>query len=142
MEPIVLVARRVIFIPAKEYETIVRKTVDAVNKQDLTILDEVFAENYIDHTSQLGDREAIKQFYTAVFKDFPDFHRTIEDMATKGNNIWVRFNTTATAKGQKLEITSIVIMRIVRGKITEGWGGVIQKMSIPKAKGELIKKIS
>ena len=27
----------------KKYETIIRKTVDAVNKQDLTLIDEVFA---------------------------------------------------------------------------------------------------
>ena len=63
-------------------------------------------------------------------------------MAIKGNNIWVRFNTKATAKGQKFKVTSIVIMRIIKGKITEAWGGIIQIMSIPKTKGELIEKIS
>ena len=82
----------------------------------------------------------IKQFYTAVFKDFPDFHRTIEDMAVKGNKVWVRFNATATVKGEKIELPSIVIMRIIKGKITEGWGGPIQRLSIPKAKGELIQR--
>ena len=133
---------REMFILAREYEDIVRRTVDAVNKQDLTMLDDLFAEDYIDHTSQFQSREAIRKFYRAVFKDFPDFHRTIEDMVIDGNKVWVRFSTTATVKGKRLEITSIVIMRVAKGKITEGWGGVIQKMSIPKAKGEIIRKIS
>ncbi len=129
-------------ILAREYENIIRKSVDAVNRKDLTIIDEVFAPNYVDHTNQFLGGNMMKQFYTAVFRDFPDFHRTIEDMVIDGDKVWARFNTTATVKGEKFEITSIVIMRIIEGKITEGWGGVIQKMSIPKTDGELISKIS
>lgn len=112
-----------------------------MNKQDLTIIDEVFAENYIDHTNGFNSREMIKRFYTAVFKDFPDFHRTIEDMVIKGNNVWVRFKITATVKGEKIEIPAISIMHIVKGKITEAWGGTIQRQTIPKAKGELVQRI-
>ena len=130
-----------ILTPTEKYEAIVRKAIDAMNKQDLTIIDEVFAKNYIDHTNGFNSREMIKQFYTAAFTDFPDFHRTIEDMVVKGNKVWARFNITATVKGQKIEMPAITIMRIVKGRITEAWGGPIQRQAIPKAKGELIQKI-
>ena len=77
-----------------------------------------------------------------VFKDFPDFHRTIEDMIAEGDKVWVRYETTGTPlSGTKIEVTSINIHRIVNGKIVEGWGGVIRKMSVPKVTGELYKKL-
>jgi predicted SnoaL-like aldol condensation-catalyzing enzyme len=123
-------------------EAIIRKLVEAFNKKDLSIIDEIFSSDYIDHTNQLQGREAVKQFYAAVFKDFPNFHRTIEDMVIKGDKVWVRYKTTSTTTtGERFEIPTITITRIINGKIVENWGGVIQKMSIPKVEGELIKKL-
>ena len=123
-------------------EAIIRKLVDAFNKRDLSIIDEVFSSNYIDHTNQLQGSETVKQLYTAVFKDFPIFHRTIEDIVTKGDKVWVRYKTTSTTTtGERFEIPTITITRIVNGKIVENWGGVIQKMSVPQVSGELIKKL-
>jgi len=123
-------------------KAIVRKVVEAVNKRDLAVLDELMAPDYVDHTNQEQGRENVKQFYTMAFKDFPDFHRTIEDIIAEGDKVWTRFKTTGTATtGKKMELTSINILRIVNGKVVEGWGGVIQKMSVPKVTGELYKKL-
>jgi len=127
---------------SEENKTIVRKLVEAFNKRDLAVLDELMALDYVDHTNQVRGRENVKQFYTMVFKDFPDSHRTIEDIVTEGDKVWVRFETTATdPTSKKMELTSITIFRIVDGKVIEGWGGVIQKMSVPKVTGELYKKL-
>jgi len=126
----------------EENKEIVHKVVEEVNKQNLAVLDEFIAPDYVDHTNQLRGRENVKQFYTMVFKDFPDFHRTIEDIISEGDKVWVRYETTGTPpSGKKMELTSINIHRIVNGKIVEGWGGVIRKMSVPKVTGELYEKL-
>jgi len=123
-------------------KAIVRKMVEAFNKRDLAALDELMALDYVDHTNEARGRENVKQFYTMAFKDFPDFHRTIEDIIAEGDKVWARHKTTGTApSGKKMELTSINIFRIVNGKVVEGWGGVIQKMSVPKVTGELYKKL-
>jgi len=129
-------------VSLEKNKAIVRKMVEAFNKRDLAVLDELMAPDYVDHTNQVRGLENVKQFYTMVFKDFPDFHRTIEDIIAGGDKVWARFKTTGTApSGKKMELTSITIFRIVSGKVVEGWGGVIQKMSVPKVTGELYKKL-
>ena len=107
-------------------KAIVRKAVEAMNKQDPTVLGEFMAPDYVDHTNQLRGREDIRRFYSRVFEDFPDFHRTIEDIVAEGGKVWFRAKITGTAPtGRKIELTSITILRIVNGKAVEGWGGVI-----------------
>ena len=64
----------------EENKAIIRKMVRAFNKKDLAVIDEFIAPDYVDHTNQLRGRENVRRFYTMVFKDFPDFHRTIEDI--------------------------------------------------------------
>jgi len=123
-------------------KAIIRKVVEEINKRNLAVLDEFMALDYVDHTNQVRGRENVKQFYTMAFKDFPDFHRTIEDIIAEDDKVWTRFKTTGTASsGRKMELTSINIHRIVNGKVAEGWGGVIQKMSVPKVTGELYEKL-
>ena len=107
-------------------KAIVRKAIEALNKQDPTVLDEFMAPDYVDHTNQIRGREELKQFYTRAFEDFPDFYRTIEDIIAEGDKVWFRAKITGTAStGEKIELTSITILRIVNGKAVEGWGGVI-----------------
>jgi predicted SnoaL-like aldol condensation-catalyzing enzyme len=49
---------------------------------------------------------------------------------------------TGTApSGRRMDATSITIHRVVDGKVVEGWGGVIQKLSVPKVAGELSRKL-
>jgi predicted ester cyclase len=103
-------------------KTIVRKGIEAMNKRDLTVLDEFMAPDYVDHTNQLRGREDVKQFYTGAFRDFPDFHRTIEDIIAEGDKLWVRFKITGTAHtGKKIELESVTIFRIANGRVVEGW---------------------
>jgi predicted ester cyclase len=116
--------------------------IEEVNKRNLTVIDEFMASDFVDHTNQVRGRENVKQGYTMIFKDFPDFHRTIEDITAEGDKVWTLFKVTGTApSGDKMDATSITIHRIVNGKVVEGWGGVIQKMSVPKVSGELYKKL-
>lgn len=119
----------------EENKALFRRVNEALNKKDLTVLDETMAPDYVDHTNQLQGREGVKQFYTRVFKDFPDFHRTIEDIIAEGDKVWVCFKITGTAlSGKKMELTTVGIFRMVNGKAAEGWG-------VPKVTGELYNKL-
>jgi predicted SnoaL-like aldol condensation-catalyzing enzyme len=116
-------------------KSLIRKVNEALNKKDLTVIDELMAPDYVDHTNQLRGRENVKQFYTKAFKDFPDFHRIIEDIIAEGDKVWVRFKTTGTAtSGKKMRLTTVTILRIVNGKYVEGW-------TVPKVMGELYEKL-
>lgn len=120
---------------SEENKTLIRNAIEAINKKDLTIIDKTMAPDYVDHTNQLQGREGIKQFYIKVFKDFPDFHRTIEDIIAEGDKVWALFKITGTASsGKKMELTTVTIFRIVNGKAVEGWG-------VPKVTGELYQKL-
>jgi predicted ester cyclase len=85
----------------EENKALFRKVNEAINKKDLTVLDEFMAPDYVDHTNQLRGREGVKQFYTRVFKDFPDFHRTIEDIIAEDDKVWVCFKITGTASSAR-----------------------------------------
>jgi predicted ester cyclase len=109
-------------VSLEKNKVLVRKGIEAMNRQDLTVLDEFMAKDYVDHTNQLRGPEAVKQFYIGAFKDIPDLHRTIEDIIAEGDKVWVRFKITATTlDGKKIELASVNIFRIVNGKVAEGW---------------------
>jgi len=113
-------------------KAIIRKMVEAFNKKDLAVIDEFIDEfmalDFVDHSSQVQGRENVKQAYRLVLKDFPDLHRTIEDIIAEGEKVWFLEKVTGTSSsGKKMDATSLTILRIVNGKAVEGWGGYIQK---------------
>ncbi len=111
-------------------KALIRKVNEALNRKDLTILDEFMAPDYVDHTNNLRGKEEVRQFYVATFKDLPDFHRTIEDTIAEGDKVWTLFRTTGTAPtGKKIEMTTVSMLRFVNGKAVEG-------RTVPKVTGQ------
>lgn len=111
-------------------KALIRKVNDALNRKDLTILDEFMAPDYVDHTNQLRGKEDARQMYIGLFEDMPDFHRTIEDIIAEGDKVWTLFKTTGTAPtGKKIELTTVSILRFVNGKAVEGW-------TVPRVTGQ------
>ncbi|MGA2574096.1 MAG: ester cyclase [Candidatus Methanomethylicaceae archaeon] len=106
----------------EELKVLVRNGVEELNKQNLAVLDEFMAVDYVDHTNQLRNREEVKQLYAKIFKNMPDFHRIVEDMIAEGDKVWVLFRITGTDhSGKKMESTSVTIFRMANGKVVEGW---------------------
>ena len=112
----------------EENKAIVRRLVEAFNKHNVALLDELIAPDYFDHRHQLRGLENYKQFLTTFFRGFPDYHETIEDMIAEGDRVWIREKVTGTHTGDyfgiaptgtKIEVTSAVILRIVDGKVAE-----------------------
>jgi steroid delta-isomerase-like uncharacterized protein len=111
----------------EENKAIVRRFIEAYNNRNLAVFDDLVAPDYVD--PEVGGREGLKQLMTMLFKAFPDFHETIEDIIAEGDKVWILFTYMGTHTGEFLgfaptgkKITSraVDIYRIVDGKIVEG----------------------
>jgi predicted ester cyclase len=108
----------------------VRRVNEALNRKDLSVIDEFMIADYVDHTNQLRGLEDVKRFYAGVFKDLPDFHREIEDIIAEGEKVWARFRITGTlSSGKKVDMTTVSMLRIVDSKAVEGW-------AVPRVTGQ------
>jgi len=119
----------------EENRTIVRRLFEAFNKQDLALLDELIAPDYVDHPRQLRGLESYKQHLTMFYKSFPDSHETIEDIIAEGDKVWIRVKGTGTHTGEyrglaptgkKITWEAVDIWRIVDGKVVELWYAVVE----------------
>ena len=114
----------------EENKAIVRRFVEAYNKQNLDLSDDLLAPDYVDPDyPQLQGLEGLKQMMNMFFKAFPDFHETVEDIIAEGDKVWVLLTYTGTHTGEwlglaptgkKIRCRAIDIYRIVNGKIA--WG--------------------
>jgi len=117
-------------VSLEENKAKVRKVIEvAINKQNLDLLDDLSAPDYFDHTHQLN-LEGVKQFMNMLFKAFPDWHETIEDIIAEGDKVWVYVKGTGkhtgeyrgiAPTGKKTTGIGVNIYRIVNGKFVEGW---------------------
>ena len=113
-------------------EAFYRGSIEELNKGNIEILKELFAPDYgfyspSSSTKSISKEETI-EFVKMVFKAFPDFKWSIEELIAVGDKIIVRFIYRGThegefqgipATGNKVEFSGIVIARIENGKIVE-----------------------
>jgi predicted ester cyclase len=116
-------------VSLEENKAKVRRVIEAINRQDLDLLDDLVARDYVDHTHQLSP-ESVKRFMAVIFEAFPDWHETVEDIIAEGDKVWVRVKATGTHKGRfrglaptgkKVTAAGVSIYRLVGGKFAEGW---------------------
>jgi len=128
----------------EENKAIVRKMFEAFNKQDLDVLDELIATDYVDHPRQLRSLESYKQHLTMFYKSFPDTHETIEDTIAEGDKVWIRIKGTGTHTGEyrglaptgkKTTWEAFIIWRIVGGKVVEMLAAVSDELDFLKQLG-------
>jgi predicted ester cyclase len=141
----------------EENKAIIRKMIEAINKQKLALLDELIISDCVYHMNVQPIRglTALKQVIAEEIKGFPDLHVAIEDIMAEGNKVCVRLKETLThtsefrglaPTGKKVTDTAVAIFRIGKGKVVEGWGvydqmdffkqlGVIEYKGFPDEKG-------
>ena len=88
----------------EENKAILHKLFEATKKNDITLLNDLVASNYINHTRQLHGREEFIQWLIGHFKIFPDFNVTLEDIIAEGDLVCIRITVTGTHKGEHLGI--------------------------------------
>ena len=137
---------------ASENERLVlRIFLELWNNGKLAVADEIFAANYAHHDPASPDfgkgPEGIKQTVTLYGNAFPDLQFTIEHMMAVDQFVSTRFTSRGTHKGDLLgipptnrpiQVDGIVIHRISRGRIAEGWVvwdalGVMQQLGVVPA---------
>jgi steroid delta-isomerase-like uncharacterized protein len=112
---------------------IIRRMFDEIiNKGQLEVVDELFAEDYVDH-GPLGDmqgREAFKQMVAQWRAAVPDVHCDVDNLIAEGDLVaWtVRATGTHTgdqlgfpATGKRFETMSANVGRLRDGKAVEHW---------------------
>lgn len=117
-------------MPFEEKKEIGRKMMEAVNKQDLRLLDDLLAPDYFNQQLKVKSREDLKQILRRQYRGFPDIHRRMEDIIADENSVWIYVKITGTHTGEyrgiaptdkKIVMDAVPCYRIVNGKIVEGW---------------------
>jgi steroid delta-isomerase-like uncharacterized protein len=123
---------------AEANKAVARRWVEEIwNNGDLSVIDEIVAEDYVDHDPAAPgaptDREGISAGVTEFRTAFPDGQHTIDAMMAEGDRVVVSVTFTGThrgelhgapATGNQVTWRGIFIYRIQNGKIVERWGAL------------------
>lgn len=107
---------------------------EVMNKGNLKVIDELIADDFVEHyapdpripANKTGVTQMMGMFRTA----FPDLQVTIEDLIAKGDKVWAYTTMRGTNKGEfmgmpatgkKIEVKGVDIVRFVNGKAVEHW---------------------
>lgn len=118
----------------EENKALIRRFYEEIDKGNLDAMDEMVAEDYIDHNPPpfpgLGSgREGLKQSFKIFLKATPGYHK-IEDQIAEGDKVVTRLTSYgkhendlpgAPRTGNEMKMTSITIHRIVNGQLAEKW---------------------
>ena len=134
--------------PAESNKALVRRFYEEIDKGNIGVLDEVVAEDYLDHNPPpfpgLGSgREGLKQAFTIFLHATPGYHQ-IEDQIAEGDRVVTRLTSIgkhegdlpgAPKTGNDMKMTSITIHRIANGKLVEKWSekdvmGFLQQIGV------------
>jgi predicted ester cyclase len=119
---------------SEDNKALVRRFYEEIDKGNLEALDELIAEDYVDHNPPPfpglpPGREGVKQAFKMFWEATPGHHR-IEDQIAEGDKVVTRLTSFgkhvgdlpgAPRTGNEMEMGSITIHRIASGKLAEKW---------------------
>jgi predicted ester cyclase len=119
---------------AAQNKAIVRRFYEEIDKGNIEVLDELVAEDYLDHSPPPfpglpPGREGLKQAFKMFWEATPGHHK-IEDQIAEDDKVVTRLTSFgkhegdlpgAPRTGNDLEMTSITIHRLANGKLVEKW---------------------
>jgi steroid delta-isomerase-like uncharacterized protein len=131
----------------EENKALVRRFYEEIDKGNLEAMDELVAEDYIDHSPPpfpfAPGREGLKEAFKLFWEATPGYHQ-IEDQVAEGDKVVTRL--TAHGKhagdlpgiprtGNDLKMTAVAIHRIADGKLAEKWSdkdvlGLLQQVGV------------
>lgn len=118
----------------KDAKSLVRKFYDAVNAGDISVIDELVADDFVDREEFPGlepNKEGVKQFFAMLRSAFPDLRMEVREMLADDDLVSVRVIATGTnegdfmgmsSSGRRIEVQVFDILRIRDGQVTEHWG--------------------
>jgi steroid delta-isomerase-like uncharacterized protein len=111
-----------------------RNTEEVQGKGRFDVFDELFADNFTDHTPQPNttpDKAGVRRLYTYIRAAFPDFHAEIHWQLADGDRVTTYKTYHGTHEGpflgvapthRKIHFETVDVMRVQHGKITDHWG--------------------
>jgi steroid delta-isomerase-like uncharacterized protein len=134
---------------AEAIKAVVRRNTEQVQGQgDFALFDELFADDFVDHTPQPGttpDKAGVRVLYNRLREAFPDFRPEIHWQAVDGD-IVTTFKTYhgthlgdflgIAPTGRTIHFETVDAMRVRTGKITDHWG-VANLYSVLQQLGQL-----
>lgn len=106
-----------------EAKRLVERLIDAINANDLDVMDELFVPPYA---------EAPKNAFTHFRAAFPDWHEEIEQIVVEGDLVAAHFKCSGTHLGEFMgvaptgnrmdKVDEVYFLRVRDGKFVEFWG--------------------
>jgi steroid delta-isomerase-like uncharacterized protein len=120
---------------AEALKAVVRRNTELVQGQgDFALFDELFADDFVDHTPQPGttpDKAGVRVLYSRLRDAFPDFRPEIH-WQTVDDDIVTTYKTYhgthlgdflgVAPTGRAIHFETVDAMRVRNGKITDHWG--------------------
>jgi steroid delta-isomerase-like uncharacterized protein len=130
-------------------KAIVRRNTEKVQGEgDFALFDELFADDFVDHTPQPGttpDKAGVRVLYTRLREAFPDFRPEIRWQSVEGDLVttYKVYHGTHLGEflgipptGRTIQFETVDAMRVRQGKITDHWG-VANLYSVLQQLGQL-----
>ena len=120
---------------SEDAKAVVRRNTEEVQGGgNFDVFDELFADDFLDHTPQPNstpDKAGARELYRKLRAAFPDFHAEIHWQRADGDVVTTYKTYHGTHKGdflglaptgRKIHFETVDAMRVQNGKITEHWG--------------------
>lgn len=117
---------------SEDVERLERLLLKGFGQGDMSVLDEVVAEEFIEHQQGLPQgREGLKNVIRTLRQSFPDLSYTVIQMVADEDKVWGHFRSRGTNEGsfmgqpptgKTMEIDVIDIARFEDGMMVEHWG--------------------
>jgi steroid delta-isomerase-like uncharacterized protein len=111
-----------------------RNTEEVQSKGNFELFEELFADDFLDHTPQPGrtpDKAGARELYQVLRDAFPDFHAEIHWQAADGDLVTTYKTYHGTHQGlffgiaptgREIHFETVDAMRVRNGQIVEHWG--------------------
>jgi predicted ester cyclase len=106
---------------------------EGFNRGNLDVIDEICADNFVDHDALMGDRDIAgsKQSIASYREAIPDIHIAIEDIFDAGDKVVYRWTGEGTFENEMMglepthekgdPVRGVTIDRFEGGKVVESW---------------------
>jgi steroid delta-isomerase-like uncharacterized protein len=121
--------------PSERAIAVIRRNTEEVQgKGNFQVFEELFADDFIDHTPQPSttpDKAGVRKLYTYLRAGFPDFRAEIHWQLAHGDRVTTYKTYHGTHEGtflgiapthRKIHFEAVDVMRVQDGKITDHWG--------------------
>jgi steroid delta-isomerase-like uncharacterized protein len=118
----------------EENKALVRRWFEEIDRGNLAVIDELLAEDYVDHNPPLPDlpegREGVRLASELLLQAFPDAVHVIEEQRAEGDRVLTRVLVRGSftreflgfpPSGKPVELRGVAVHRIEHGRLAEHW---------------------